>query len=401
MKRSLITISLFALVLSASAQFKVSNEGKVSINCTGSSDYYLYCNNTNSKNGLYFLANGNNSSSTIYGGRITSSNASQSVGLKGSANGISNSIGVLGNADAGTKAIGIVGSINQGNSTTGAGVYGTIYNESGSGLSTGEKYAGFFRGNVKVIGSIVTSSTIQGALLGQSSSSTGSSSNGQSLRALSATSGLLGLHVTTYQKDRPAPIEDTETILDPDEDSIRTAEVVQPEIDIMDEQFYTKNHYALDADRLEEAFPDLVYVNKDGSKAINYVEMIPLLVQSINELNEKIEELQGQATGETAKAASRGETDNDRSFTTKNKLYQNTPNPFKEQTTIRFFLADDVKDAAICIFDMTGKTIKKIPVSVGMESVSFGGDELGEGMFLYSLIVNGQEIDTKKMIISK
>ena len=401
MKRSLITISLFALVLSASAQFKVRSDGRVAINCAGSSDYYLYCNNTNSKNGIYFVANGNNSSSSIYGGRITSSNATQSIGLKGSANGISNSIGVFGNADAGTKAIGILGSINQSNSSTGAGVYGTIYNDSGSGLSTGDKYAGFFRGNVKVIGSIVTSSAIQGALLGQSSSSTGSSSNGQSLRALSATSGLSGLHVTTYQKERPAPIEDTETILDPDEDSTRTAEVVQPEMDIIDEQFYTKNHYALDADRLEEAFPDLVYVNKDGSKAINYVEMIPLLVQSINELNEKIEELQGQATGETAKAASRGETGVEGSLTSKNKLYQNTPNPFKEQTTIRFSLADDVNDAAICIFDMTGKTIKKIPVSVGMESVSVGGYELGEGMFLYSLIVNGQEIDTKKMIISK
>ena len=67
----------------------------------------------------------------------------------------------------------------------------------------------------------------------------------------------------------------------------------------------------------------------------------------------------------------------------------------------RFKLADEAKDAAICIFDLTGKTIKKLPVSLGMESVSIGGYELGEGMFLYSLIVNGQEIDTKKMIISK
>lgn len=401
MKRSLITISLFALVLSASAQFKVDSNGRVSINCAGSSDYYLYCNNTNSKNGIYFVANGNNSSSSIYGGRITSSNATQSIGLKGSANGISNSIGVFGNADAGTKAIGILGSINQSNSSTGAGVYGTIYNDSGSGLSSGDKYAGFFRGNVKVIGSIVTSSAIQGALLGESSSSTNSSGSGQSLRALSATSGLSGLHVTTYQKERPAPIEDTETIFDPDEDSTRTAEVVQPELDIIDEQFYTKSHYALDADRLEEVFPDLVYVNKDGSKAINYVEMIPLLVQSINELREKIEELQSQASGETAKAASRGETGVEGSLTSKNELYQNTPNPFKEQTTIRFSLADDAKDAAICIFDMTGKTIRKMPVSSGMECVSIGGYELGEGMFLYSLIVNGQEIDTKKMIITK
>ena len=60
-----------------------------------------------------------------------------------------------------------------------------------------------------------------------------------------------------------------------------------------------------------------------------------------------------------------------------------------------------MQKAIICIFDMTGKTIKKLPISSGMESVSIGGYELGEGMFLYSLVVNGQEIDTKRMIISK
>ena len=38
-----------------------------------------------------------------------------------------------------------------------------------------------------------------------------------------------------------------------------------------------------------------------------------------------------------------------------------------------------MQNAAICIFDMTGKTIKKLPVSSGMESVSIGGYELGEG----------------------
>ena len=402
MKRTVISISLCVLFLSASAQFKVMSNGRVAINGSGSSSYQMSCSSTSSgRSGLLFSANGNNSTSAIYGGKLSSSNASQCIGLKGSANSSTNSIGVYGNADTGTKAIGIVGSINQSNSTTGAGIYGTIYNDNGTGLSTGDKYAGFFRGNVKVIGSIVTSSAIQGALLGESSSSTNFSGSGQSLRALSVTSGLSGLHVTTYQKERPTPPEDTIPIYDPDEDSTKTAEVVQPEMDVMDEQFYTKNHFALDADRLEEVFPDLVYVNKDGSKSINYMEMIPLLVQSINELSAEIEDLKGQASGDAVKAASRGTTGAEQSVASKNKLYQNTPNPFKEQTTIRFSLADDVRDAAICIFDMTGKTIKKLPVSSGMESVSIGGYELGEGMFLYSLIVNGQEIDTKKMIISK
>jgi hypothetical protein len=85
----------------------------------------------------------------------------------------------------------------------------------------------------------------------------------------------------------------------------------------------------------------------------------------------------------------------------KNVLYQNTPNPFKEQTTIRFSLADDAQSASICIFDMTGKMLKSLPVSSGDSSVSIAGWELGEGMFLYTLIVNGKEIDTKRMIITK
>jgi len=59
-------------------------------------------------------------------------------------------------------------------------------------------------------------------------------------------------------------------------------------------------------------------------------------------------------------------------------LYQNTPNPFKEQTVIRFSLADDARDAAICIFDMTGKILKKLPISSGKTSVSVKGWELGD-----------------------
>ena len=84
-----------------------------------------------------------------------------------------------------------------------------------------------------------------------------------------------------------------------------------------------------------------------------------------------------------------------------NVLYQNTPNPFKEQTTIRFSLADDTQNASICLFDMTGKMLKNLPISSGETSVSLNGWELGEGMFLYTLIVNGKEIDTKRMIITK
>ena len=126
---------------------------------------------------------------------------------------------------------------------------------------------------------------------------------------------------------------------------------------------------------------------------------MPVLIRSIQELKQELDEVR---SGNDALKMSRGAATAVASdYATGNILYQNTPNPFKEQTVIRFSLAENATNAAICIFDMAGKMLKKMPVSSGDTSVSINGWELGEGMFLYTLIVNGREIDTKRMIIAK
>jgi hypothetical protein len=299
---------------------------------------------------------------------------------------------VIGTADIGTKGVGVCGQIYYINS--GAAIFGSTQGGY-MNCSFDDIYAGYFDGNVKVIGNL-SANTINGITLGPATSGSGSSIG--TLRSASVANSLSGLNVTTYQNERPEQPTPTESTHALDSDTLLRGEA--PEPDVMDEQFYEKNHYALDADRLEEVYPDLVYVRKDGSKAINYMEMIPLLVQSINELNAEIEILKGQTQDGAVKAA-RTVTSVEGTSLPNNVLYQNSPNPFKEQTTIRFSLADDVTSAAICIFDMTGKMLKKLPVSSGDSSVKVNGWELGEGMFLYTLLVNGQEIDTKRMIITK
>jgi hypothetical protein len=85
----------------------------------------------------------------------------------------------------------------------------------------------------------------------------------------------------------------------------------------------------------------------------------------------------------------------------KSKLCQNTPNPFTERTEIRFSVPEGTNNAYIYIFDMTGKMLRQIPVDSSMQSVTINGNELAPGIYLYSLVVNGQEIDTKKMITTK
>lgn len=406
MRKILLLTCLCALSLSASGQLKVQSDGKVaiqttstalspiSINGAGNYNYYISCN-TQNKNGIRLTTSGN-VNGYVYGGEFNTSSGYQAVGLKGYATSSENCFGVMGLGHCGTKTIGVYGDIYY-TTRNGAAIYGTIHNDYGSALPTNGTYAGFFNGNVNVIGNI-TATTINGIALGPSSSGSGSSVNSFSLRSASIANSLSGLNVTTYQKERPAQPQTTESVYGLDGDTLRRGEA--PEPDIMDEQFYDKNHYALDADRLEEIFPDLVYIDKDGNKVISYMEMIPLLVQSINELNAKIAQLSKDNVRQTRSAFS-DDGDGFSSLASKNILYQNTPNPFKEQTTIRFSLADDVTSAAICIFDMSGKMLKKLPVSSGDGSVTVNGWELGEGLYLYSLVVNGREIDTKKMIITK
>ena len=137
---------------------------------------------------------------------------------------------------------------------------------------------------------------------------------------------------------------------------------------------------------------------ENGYLSLNYVELVPLLIRSIQELKQELDLLKGEkSTGKLHPLTSGLES----AMGKKSMLFQNIPNPFREKTIIRFQLADDVREASICIFDMSGKLLKKLPVSPGMESVSVNGYALGEGMFLYSLVANGVEIDTKRMILSK
>ncbi|GHV25499.1 hypothetical protein FACS1894176_04100 [Bacteroidia bacterium] len=82
-------------------------------------------------------------------------------------------------------------------------------------------------------------------------------------------------------------------------------------------------------------------------------------------------------------------------------LYQNAPNPFRTNTEIRYFLPEGIREAYLCIFDMQGKMLKKLNAQVGMNTLTVRGSELHAGMYLYSLIVDGQEIDTKRMILTK
>lgn len=54
------------------------------------------------------------------------------------------------------------------------------------------------------------------------------------------------------------------------------------------------------------------------------------------------------------------------------------------------------------IYDMQGTQIRRIEiVDRGKSCVTLQGSELSAGMYIYSLIADGKEIDSKRMILTK
>jgi trimeric autotransporter adhesin len=81
-------------------------------------------------------------------------------------------------------------------------------------------------------------------------------------------------------------------------------------------------------------------------------------------------------------------------------LEQNHPNPFNATTTIDLTLPDAIKNAFVIIHDLRGMEMKRIPVKErGATSVMLEANELKSGMYLYSLVADGQLIDTKRMLL--
>ena len=160
------------------------------------------------------------------------------------------------------------------------------------------------------------------------------------------------------------------------------------------------------AQELEGIFPEAVYTLPNGKKAIAYSEIIPLLVEAIKEQQNEIDELKQSQTIQTRSLTDDADEQSDvnslMNEKRKAKLYSNIPNPFKEETTISYFVSEAVSSASLHIYNLQGKQMKQVVITErGNNSIVLKGYEFVPGMYMYSLIVDGKEVDTKKMILTE
>lgn len=162
--------------------------------------------------------------------------------------------------------------------------------------------------------------------------------------------------------------------------------------------------YGFLAQNVKEVFPELVYIDSRGYMSVDYIGLIPILVQSIRELRAELAEVKGAKQEENdnpalaTQAASQEELEASMNGA---KLYQNAPNPWSSETVIRYNLPQSVSSAMIYVYDMQGTQLKSIPASGRGESqVTLTARDLKAGMYIYALVADGQLIDSKKMILT-
>lgn len=94
------------------------------------------------------------------------------------------------------------------------------------------------------------------------------------------------------------------------------------------------------------------------------------------------------------------ETETVRAFS----LRQNYPNPFNPVTNITFEL-HRAAVVSLKIYDISGSEadilINNESMLNGQRSLLFNGEKLSSGIYFYSLFVDGQKVDTKKMMLIK
>ncbi|MGZ4041829.1 MAG: choice-of-anchor L domain-containing protein [Bacteroidia bacterium] len=86
----------------------------------------------------------------------------------------------------------------------------------------------------------------------------------------------------------------------------------------------------------------------------------------------------------------------------KSSIINNTPNPFVGQTTINASILNNVKDARLIISDLQGKQVKEIFIlERGNASVGLDAQILNNGIYLATLVCDGQGCGAIKMILEK
>jgi hypothetical protein len=180
------------------------------------------------------------------------------------------------------------------------------------------------------------------------------------------------------------------------------------------------------ADEVKQVFPELVqqavhpaqYDNDTKTQispevkyeGVNYQGLIPVLVASIQEQQQQIEKQQQQndalkaEVGELRKLLLELKSGGTGSPVTVTGAYleQNTPNPARSSTAIRYHVPGQSTAARLTLTNSKGQVLRSVALNGrGTGQLQLNTSTLPSGTYHYTLWVDGKQADTKQLLIAK
>ncbi len=156
------------------------------------------------------------------------------------------------------------------------------------------------------------------------------------------------------------------------------------------------------SEKIEAATEELI-----DFKAVNYTELIPIMVKAMQEQQQHIEKQQ-QENIELLKRIEKLEqlvtklsgVQGFNAFLSSAELGEVSPNPVKGAASIQYFIPEGSTRAQLLITDVLGRQIKTIKLTTsGVINVDV--TSLASGVYNYSLIIDNKTLVTRKMTVVK
>ena len=170
------------------------------------------------------------------------------------------------------------------------------------------------------------------------------------------------------------------------------------------------------AQDVQKVIPEVV-VGKEGdlekgeTLGMVYQNLVPVLVEAMKSMNAKQEKLEKENAElkerlnklEGGKPIVVTEESTQTAVLDQDMLFNATPNPTNDMTTINYYLTRPYPNAYINVSNTEGKVIQTIKLiskkGNGSIQISFGN--LSAGIYLYTLVAGETQVDTKKIELAK
>lgn len=175
---------------------------------------------------------------------------------------------------------------------------------------------------------------------------------------------------------------------------------IQQEIDQREAEEANRRRLGFLAQDIQKILPDLVQTNEKGIMSIDYTGFIPLIVESLKQMQQTIQDqqkeieiLQSLLPAET-KSMFRSTSNEEVNVVEGAKLYNGAG------ASVSYTLPSTYNTADLKIFDISGKLLKKIVLTGNNSFVEIDPLEIGLGTFVYTLFVDNKKADTLKKFVN-